>query len=163
VQGVLSDGGSMKISLITVIAAITAVSAWGAKALAIGLAGGLGESPLETPLFVLGALGLVVAMPSLGWTLAWGRPVALRALASVGACVAGIACSMTVLALVSAFVSSDHWAWSELNLWVPAVALLAFVAIRREGTLRRPVQSGAGPALANAAASSVQDRKPRLR
>lgn len=122
----------MKISRITVIAALTAVSAWAAKALAIGLAGGLGESPLETPLFALGAMGLVVAMTNLGWTLASGRPIAVRALASVGALVAGIACSMAVLAGVAAFVSSDHWVWSELNLWVTAVALLAFVAVSRE-------------------------------
>lgn len=117
----------MKISRITVIASITAVSAWAAKALAIGLAGGLGESPLETPLFALGALALLVAVTSLGWTLASGRPVAVRVLASVGALIAGAACSLTVLALVSAFVSSDHWVWGELNLWVTAVALFALL------------------------------------
>lgn len=122
----------MTISRITIIAAITAVSAWGLKALAIGIAG-LGESPLESPLFFLGVLGLVVAMTSLGWTVASGRPIAMRALASGGALIAGIAFSLTVLALVSAFVSSDHWAWGELNLWVTAVVLLAFVAFAERG------------------------------
>ena len=126
------DGGSMKISRITVIASITAVVGWGAKALAMGLADEPGESGLANLFFFVGALGLVVAGTSLGWSLAAERPIAVRVLASVGAFAAGAACSLTVLALVSVFVSSDHWAWGELNLWVPAVALLAFVAMRFE-------------------------------
>lgn len=124
------DGGVMNLSRVTLIAAITAVSAWGVKALAIGSAGGFDKSPLEAPLFFVGLLAMVVAASTFGWTLASGRSTALRVAASIGTLIAAIACSVVVGALISELVSSDYWVWGEANLWVSAVALLVIVVIR---------------------------------
>ena len=44
----------MTASRFAVLAAVASAVAWGLKAVAIGIAGGLDESPLESPLFVLG-------------------------------------------------------------------------------------------------------------
>jgi hypothetical protein len=45
---------------------LAAVAAWGIKAVAIGVAGGLEKSPFEGPLFRIGLLALVVAFAAAG-------------------------------------------------------------------------------------------------
>ena len=59
------DGWRMNISPVTKIAAVAAALLWATKAVVIGIAGGLGESPLESPLFGLGLLAFVVGVVSL--------------------------------------------------------------------------------------------------
>jgi hypothetical protein len=54
-------------------AAVAAALLWTAKAIAIWTAGGLDESPLESPLFVLGLLAIVIAYIALGVAAARGR------------------------------------------------------------------------------------------
>ena len=51
----------MSASRLAVLAAIASVVAWRLKAVAIAIAGGLDKSPLESPLFVLGLVAIVVA------------------------------------------------------------------------------------------------------
>lgn len=124
----------MRIPRITIVASITAVGAWSAKATTIGVAGGFGKSPLEAPLFILGLIAFLLALTSLGWAFAVGRPAVIRTFAAGAAVLAAMATSAIVASLVSAFITSEHWAWGEVNLWVPALGLLAFVVIRDGGT-----------------------------
>lgn len=117
-------------------AAAACVALWASKAVAIGVAGGLARSPLESPLFFAGLLSLFVACGSLGVALTRGRPLWLRVLtAAVAAPVAVFAFAMLVDASVAALrhPGPDRpWAWTELNLWVASATTLALtVAVRR--------------------------------
>lgn len=122
-------------------AAVAAAAAWTAKSLAIGLAGGLGKSPLESPLFFAGLVSFVVAVVALGIALAPGVGTRLRVLAGVGAFVAGLLLTISVDATVGAFHANGverHWVWTEFNLWVSAlVALTTAVALHRTGARTR--------------------------
>lgn len=122
-------------------AAAAAAAAWTAKSLAIGLAGGLGKSPLESPLFFAGLVSFVVAVVALGIALAPGVGTRLRVLAGVGAFVAGLLLTISVDATVGAFHANGverHWVWTEFNLWVSAlVALTTAVALHRTGARTR--------------------------
>jgi hypothetical protein len=115
----------MNSTRITVIAASAAVVAWAAKALAIGVAGGLDKSPLEVPFFLLGLVSALVAVGALavsvlGRTRWWAR---------TGAVLAGLVTLFVFVALTTraldAVATSDHWIWSEVNLWVTSLAVLA--------------------------------------
>lgn len=116
----------MTVRRVALVAAICALVAWAAKAVAIGVAGGLGESPAEGPLFFLGAVLMAVGTVALGLSLGAGRPLAIR-VAVVLAVVVGVAVvSLVVAILVSALQPADAgWAWGEVNLWAGALALLA--------------------------------------
>lgn len=122
-------------------AAVAAAAAWTAKSVAIGLAGGLGKSPLEAPLFFAGLVSFVVAVVALGIALAPGVRTRLRVLAGVGAFVAGLLLTISVDATVGAFHANGverHWVWTEFNLWVSAlVALTTAVALHRTGARTR--------------------------
>ena len=116
-------------------AAIAAATAWTAKSVAIGVAGGLDKSPLEAPLFFLGLISFVVAAVTLGIALTTSRRTWTRIAAGVGAFVVGFAFTLVVDAGVGAIASSGadrHWVWTELNLWVVALVALALaVALNR--------------------------------
>lgn len=115
----------MNTTRIAVIAAATAVASWVLKAVAIWAAGGLNQSPLEGPLFFLGLACFVIAVCSLALALV-GRPEWW----AKGATVAGAAVTVVVVAAVSGLAvdtlpTTTHWAWGELTLWLPSLAVLA--------------------------------------
>ena len=121
--------------------AVGAVVAWGLKAVAIGIAGGLDRSPFEGPLFFAGLLLLVAAFLSAGLALTAGRGIAVRILGSVGAVVIGIAVSLVVETGVGAFVpDSAGWVKEEAGLWVigalTAAVFTAWWARRGRGVTR---------------------------
>ena len=118
----------MNPSRIAVTSVLTCIGAWTAKAIAIGVAGGLGRSPLESPLFLLGLVAFVATVVLLALALSAGRGAVVRVLAVVGGIVAGVAFSVASNALVTAVRPADpSWVWGEVNLWVGAAVLLALV------------------------------------
>jgi hypothetical protein len=122
---------------ITVPAATTAVVAWALKALAIGTAGGLDQSPLESPLFFVGLLAFLIAAASLAWGVAAARPVVVRVLASVGAIILVFATAAVTSSVSQALAgSSTYWVWSEVSLWIASLALLAIVLRVRRGSTK---------------------------
>jgi hypothetical protein len=126
----------MKSRHIALAAAVAAASTWTAKAVAIGVSGGLDKSPLEGPLFFVGLVFFVVTVVALGIAGTAGAHLWLRIVAGVSAFVAGIAATLIVDAIVAALASSApdrHWVWTELNLWV-----VALVALAVAGALNRP-------------------------
>lgn len=115
----------MKITPVATFAAVAAALVWAAKGTVIGLAGGLGKSPLESPLFALGLLAFMTAVVSLVWNSLAGRHTALRIGACVGAVVLGAAFAAVTTPLFESLI--DSWVGAELNLWILALALLAVV------------------------------------
>ena len=114
----------MNSSRIAVIAATTCSIAWAAKAVAIGLAGGLDKSPAEGPLFLLGLALAVATMVALTLTVLHSRPVWQR-VAAVPASLGGMVLTVAALGeLLGALVPSDHWAWYEASLWIYAAVVL---------------------------------------
>lgn len=121
---------------ITLPAAVIAVVAWALKAIAIGIAGGLDQSPLESPLFVVGLLAFLAAAASLAWGVTAARPVAVRAIASVGAIILVFATAAVTSSAIDAAAQSTHWVWSEVSLWIASLALLAIVLRVRRGATK---------------------------
>ena len=129
----------------SLIACSAAAALWALKGLAIGSAGGLGESPFEGPLFFAGLISFVVAAAALGVAALPGRGRVIRALAGLGTVLLGMAVAAGVDALVSSFQPADadrHWAWTEVNLWVVAtLALLLALRLNRarsDGSIAQP-------------------------
>lgn len=121
----------MNSSRIALLAAAAAAALWTAKALAIGLAGGLDQSPLESPLFIAGFLCFVVGVAALGAALARRATVPLRLLAGLGALVAGVVYAVLLSMVIDGLVEPTdgrHWAWAELGLWIGALTLLVATA-----------------------------------
>lgn len=121
----------MNYSRIAVVAAITCLVAWTAKAIAIGLAGGLDRSALESPLFVVGFVASLVA----GVAAALARTASRHPVARVGAVVLVLAAVYLVILGVNLVleqtVTGDAWVWSEVNLWVVALLLLGITLAGR--------------------------------
>ena len=129
----------MSAARISVIAAITAVAAWGTKGVVIAIAGGLDKSPLESPLFIVGLVASVVAAGAFGVALAARRPAWLRALAGIIAVVIGAGTVLVVQTLVKAVLPDTGWVEEEAGLWASALltaAVIIFSLQRREGGLR---------------------------
>lgn len=127
----------MTASRVAAGAAVGAVVAWGLKGVAIAVAGGLGESPLETPLFLLGLLAILVALVAFGLAVVPDRWTGGQRVAAVaGLVVAGIAASLLVQALLGALLP-DGWAQGEAGLWVSGalVTAIALAQLRREDAL----------------------------
>lgn len=119
---------------VAVASAGLAVTLWAAKSVAIGLAGGLGRSPAENPLYLAGLACFLVAAFSLGFALTRGRPVVLRVAAGALGPVLGFALAVTIdAALRSIRPPHASWVWTELNLWViaPLALILALGLARR--------------------------------
>ena len=114
---------------IAAAAAVAAALLWGAKAVAIWIAGGLDESPVESPLFVLGLLAIVIAYIALGVAAARGRSRLVATLAGVGGFVVGVAVALVADALAGAVLpDSAGWVQEEGGLWLSA-ALTVIVAV----------------------------------
>lgn len=122
----------MTSSRIAAVAAVAAAVAWTCKSIAIGVAGGLGRSPLESPLFLLGLICAVVAATALGWTMRRGRAPALRTVGAFLALVAMVALGLLVDAGLSALHPESptrHWVFAELGLWVSVATVLTVAVV----------------------------------
>ena len=132
----------MTASRLAVLAAITALVAWGLKAVAIWVAGGLDESPVESPLFVLGLVAIVVAFASLGVAVAKERPVAFKVIGGVVGLVVGVALSMLMSFVAEAVIpDSAGWVQGEAGLWLSALLAVGVTAAwdAKRGTARTAV------------------------
>ncbi|MPZ61274.1 MAG: hypothetical protein GEU93_08255 [Propionibacteriales bacterium] len=118
----------MKALDVAVAAAVGAVAAWGLKAVAIGVAGGLDESPLEAPLFFVGLVATVVAYVAAGVAAVGGRPIWKPILGGVAGIVVGLGVLMLIENGVGSLVpESAGWVKEEAGLW--AVSLLTAGAL----------------------------------
>jgi hypothetical protein len=116
-------------SRLALLAAITSAVAWGLKAVAIGVAGGLDKSPLESPLFVLGLVAILVAFASLGVAVARERPLALKIVGGVVGVLIGFGLSMLASVVAAALVpDSAGWVQEEAGLWFSALIAVGAAA-----------------------------------
>lgn len=120
-------------SRVALVAAISAVLAWAAKAVAIWIAGGLDKSPAETPLFLLGLVSAVTAAVALGIAVSTARSGAMRLVLPL----LWIAAVVLVSGLLDWLVTlpepqeNPSWVWAEMELWAVAVTLLAAALLQR--------------------------------
>ena len=121
--------GLVNASRLAVLAAIVSVVAWGLKALAIGLAGGLDRSPWESPLFVLGLIAIVIALAALGVAVAGGRSLAVKFVGGVLGVLVGSALSWLASVVAAALIpDSAGWVQEEAGLWLSALLALGLTA-----------------------------------
>ena len=114
---------------VAVASAIGAAVAWGMKALAIWNAGGLDKSALESPLFALGLILVVLAYSALGAAVTAGRELWLRVVGLIVAVIVGTGLFLLVEEVVGNLVpDSAGWVQEEAGLWVGSV-LTAALAI----------------------------------
>ena len=117
---------------------------WTAKAVAIGIGGGLNRSPLESPLFLLGLVCCIVAAAATGMAVAHRPTVLGRTLSAAGGIVAGALVAVAANAVVAAVAPpSPGWVWGEVNLWAMALILLAVNLVllpRRSQAEGRPAE-----------------------
>lgn len=119
----------MDTSRIAVVAAATSLLAWFAKAVAVGVAGGPGLSPAESPLFLVGLVAAVVAVVALALTVSRGRPRLVRAAAIVAGFVTVVAVVAVVQWVIQRVQPADPaWVWAEINLWVVGALVLGLAA-----------------------------------
>ncbi|MEP9385149.1 hypothetical protein [Nocardioides sp. KR10-350] len=120
------------------IASLACVASWAAKALAMALAGGLGRSPLEDPLFYVGFLALLVAAGAYGASLVAHRGRWLHVAGAAGGLIGAVVVTLVAGSLVGVLEPAHAgWVWGEVNLWVVAlVVLLAAVSGVRRGVTR---------------------------
>lgn len=113
----------MSAARLATITSIGVVLVWGAKSVAIGAAGGLGKSPVEGPLFLLGLVLYVVAAPTIGVAMTEGRSTAARVVGAIAGLLAGMALSAVANLVIAPFKpdSDPYWVWEEVNLWIVAV------------------------------------------
>ena len=119
----------MNASRVAVVAAITAVVAWGLKAVAIGVAGGLDRSALESPLFGLGLVAIVTAFAALGVAVAGRRSVAVKVIGAVVGVGLGVGLSALASWAADALIpESAGWVQAEAGLWFSALLALGVTA-----------------------------------
>ena len=132
----------MTASRLAVLAAVTSLVAWCAKAVAIWVAGGLDMSPLESPLFLLGLVALVVAFVALGVSMARGRSLAVKVIGGAVGLLIGVALSWLASFLAGAVIpESAGWVQEEAGLWFSALLAVGLTAAWRakQGTARAAV------------------------
>lgn len=117
---------------VALLGATGALVFWAAKAIAIGIAGGLDKSPLEGPLFLAGLLSALVGAAALGAWLLAGRPTWVRALGALGVIVLLVLSAGVGGSVAAALQPAEPgWAWGEVNLWVSAALLAVAVLVQR--------------------------------
>ena len=122
----------MTASRLAVLAAAASVVAWGLKAVAIGVAGGLDQSPLEGPLYLLGLVSIVVAFAALGVAVAGDRAVIVTIIGAVVGVLVGFALSMLASVAATAIIpDSAGWVQAEAGLWFSALLALGVTAYWR--------------------------------
>ena len=132
----------MSASRVAALAALTSLVAWGAKAVAIWVAGGLDKSPLESPLFLVGLVALVVAFVALGVSMARGRSLAVKVIGGAVGLLVGVALSLLASFLAGAVIpESAGWVQEEAGLWFSALLAVGVTAAWRakQGTARAAV------------------------
>ena len=123
----------MSASRLAIAAAIAGAALWGAKAVAIAVAGGLDKSPLESPLFVLGLIAILVAAAAIGFVVAGPRALWLRAAAAAAALALGVVLVIVIQAIIGGLIQEDAgWVREEAGLWVSSALVvgIALVATR---------------------------------
>ncbi|MGZ8769080.1 hypothetical protein [Aeromicrobium sp.] len=119
----------MSASRLALLAAIASVVAWGLKAVAIWVAGGLDKSPLESPLFVLGLVAIVVAFASLGVAFARERALAFKVIGGLVGVLIGFGLSMLASVVAETLIpESAGWVQAEAGLWFSALLALGVTA-----------------------------------
>ncbi|MGH3456983.1 hypothetical protein [Aeromicrobium sp.] len=104
---------------ITTVLTIGAFVAWVVKGVVIALAGGLGQSPLEGPLFIIGLLLYVLGVAAIGLAVTVGRSTGVRVLGVVAAVAIGVLVTLGLDAIVASIEPADpHWVWEEAQLWI---------------------------------------------
>jgi hypothetical protein len=100
-----------------------AVLIWAVKAVVIGMAGGLDESPAEGPLFVAGFVAFLVGVVAIGLAVTAGRGAGVRVVGVLGAVGAAFVAWMVIDTVVAALAPEQdpHWVWAELQLWIISV------------------------------------------
>ena len=134
----------MTAARVATVTAVGAVLAWGAKAVAIGLAGGLDKSPAESPLFFLGLVLYVVAALAIGVALTAGRSTSTRVLGGAAGLCLGLVLFMIATLAIAPFKPADpFWVWEELNLWIVSVLTAAgwLVLRSRDAPRETPARS----------------------
>jgi len=130
----------MTASRLAVLAAAASVVAWGLKAVAIGVAGGLDQSPFEGPLYLLGLVSIVVAFAALGVAVAGERAVIVKVIGAVVGVLVGFALSMLAsLAATAIIPDSAGWVQAEAGLWFSALFALGVTVYWRT---RRGAETG---------------------
>lgn len=115
----------MNASRLAVLAAVASVVAWGLKAVAIAVAGGLDQSPLEGPLYLLGLVSIVVAFAALGVAVAGERAATVKIIGAVVGVMIGFALSMLASVVATAVIpDSAGWVQAEAGLWFSALLAL---------------------------------------
>jgi hypothetical protein len=130
----------MKLTRLALITSVLTSVVWTAKAIAIAIAGGLGRSPVEGPLFLVGLVTCVVAAAVTGMAVAHPRSTSRRVFAAAVGIVAAAVYGTLEGALVST-ISPAHpgWVWGELNLWVLMLTILALaVGLNVRGAAAQP-------------------------
>lgn len=97
------------------------------------------KSPLESPLFGLGLVAIVVAFASLGVALARERSLAYKVGGGVVGVLIGVALSVLASTIAAAAIpDSAGWVQEEAGLWVSALLALGVTAVwhTRRGTGR---------------------------
>jgi hypothetical protein len=118
--------GSWPAQRVAAAAAVAAAVIWAIKALMIWAAGGLDESPLEAPLFVLGLVAISAAVAALGVAFARGRRPVVKAAAALAGLAAGVGVAIVCDTLADAVLpSSAGWVEEEAGLWLAAAFVVA--------------------------------------
>jgi hypothetical protein len=122
-----------------------AVVAWGVKALAIWNAGGLDKSRLESPLFAVGLILIVLAYAALGLAFTAGRELWLRVTGLIVGIVVGTGLFLLVEEVVGTLVpDSAGWVQEEAGLWVGSALTAALVLGWLASGERRPLAQTSG-------------------
>jgi hypothetical protein len=100
------------------LAAVAAAMSWALRGVVIAIAGGLGRSPLEGPLFVAGLVLFAIGSAAVGVELAGDQRTAVRAAGAVGGLALGAVVYWVVSTVVGALVPGRFgWVQDESGLW----------------------------------------------